>query len=325
MHPYLRFHLLLRRVDPGPRDPHPRHERSLLAAAQIRRVLGKTFIDRFCPFGEPRCQARQRGGKPRPARELCQLAASCPYGVLFAASHSPRPPFAIYVPEPDPEDDFGLVELSLFGPGWTFYPWALATLQQALRGGVGKARSRWEIQEVRRLGDDRSSEPVCGGDLSGLSPALRPDLLQLAVAGRDAAAPVEVELLSPTRLLRRGKLLPGRAAVPLDLLVGRVLDRFGGLFGAGASDLLRPEVRAELEARAARVKLLADHTRWVEISDYSARSGLEIRLGGKVGRLVYGRGAARFLDVLRVGEVLHIGKSVASGCGRLRADPAEVF
>jgi CRISPR-associated endoribonuclease Cas6 len=41
-------------------------------------------------------------------------------------------------------------------------------------------------------------------------------------------------------------------------------------------------------------------------------------LGGKVGRLVYGGEAARFLPILRAGEILHVGKNAASGCGRLR-------
>jgi CRISPR-associated endoribonuclease Cas6 len=41
-------------------------------------------------------------------------------------------------------------------------------------------------------------------------------------------------------------------------------------------------------------------------------------LGGKVGRLVYGGVAARFLPILKAGEILHVGKNAASGCGRIR-------
>ena len=41
-----------------------------------------------------------------------------------------------------------------------------------------------------------------------------------------------------------------------------------------------------------------------------------------MGRLLYGGDAARFLPILRAGEILHLGKNVASGCGRLQVDLA---
>ncbi|MGH9361779.1 MAG: CRISPR system precrRNA processing endoribonuclease RAMP protein Cas6, partial [Thermoanaerobaculia bacterium] len=97
-------------------------------------------------------------------------------------------------------------------------------------------------------------------------------------------------------------------------------DRFAGLYGEQSSDLLRPEIRSVVEAEAVRVPLLADTTRWIEVPDYSARSGAEMLLGGKVGRLLYGGEAARFLPILRAGEILHVGKNTASGCGRIQVD-----
>jgi hypothetical protein len=54
------------------------------------------------------------------------------------------------------------------------------------------------------------------------------------------------------------------------------------------------------------------------VPDYSARSRSELLLGGKVGRTVYGASAARFLPLLRAGEILHVGKNAASGNGRIQ-------
>jgi hypothetical protein len=108
--------------------------------------------------------------------------------------------------------------------------------------------------------------------------------------------------------------------VPFALLIARILDRFASLYGEAGSDVLRPEVRSVVEAEAARVPLLADETRWVEVHDFSARSRSEMLLGGKVGRLVYGGEAARFLPILHAGEVLHVGKNAAAGCGRIQID-----
>lgn len=311
MHPYLRFELRVRPADDRVRENPP-------PAPLVRRVLGKALVDAFCPFGEPRCQpSAGRGTVPRPTpAELCSLAESCPYGVLFAASRSPRPPFALYVVEAG-EDAAILLEITFLGPSWKLHPWALAAVRRALEVGLGIERRRYAIEGIARVRPDRSREALCGRDLAALSPVLHPDALGLRLEPFLAPQPLEVQLLSPTRLLYDGKLLPGRAPVPFELLIARILDRFQGLFGEAGSEILHPAVRAAVEAEAARVPRMADDTRWIEVRDYSARSGAEMLLGGKVGRLVYGPEAVRFLPILVAGEILHVGKNPTSGCGRI--------
>jgi hypothetical protein len=287
VHPYLRLELRVQPVNAPAAG-------SLPPAPLVRRVLGKALVDTFCSFGEPRCQATEGPGPARPTpSELCQLAESCPYGVLFAASRSPRPPFALYVAETG-EEGACLLELTLLGPGWKLYPWALSAVRQALDLGLGKERQRYRVETIGRVRPDRTREIVCGGDLTALSAALHPDALSLGLEPFLAPQPVGIRLLSPTRLLQDGKLLPGRAPVPFDLLIARILDRFQGLFGPAGSEVLHPAIRATVEAEASRVPRLSDETSWVEVRDYSARSGSEMLLGGKVGQLVYGPEAARF-------------------------------
>jgi hypothetical protein len=309
MHPYLRLHLRVRPADGGGREPP-------LPAALVRRVLGKAFIDRFCPFGEPRCQAVEAGSEPRPRpRDLCDLAEHCPYGVLFAASRSPRPPFALYSAQEEEEGD--VLEITLLGSAWPFYPWLLSGISQAFQLGLGSERRPWHIETVSRVRPDRSREPLCGADLTQLSASLTPDALGIGIEPFLAPQPVEIRLLSPARLLQAGRLLPGSAPVPFGLLIARILDRFRGLYGDSASEILHPAIRSVIESEASLVPLLMNETHWREVKDYSARSGAELLLGGKVGRLVYGPEAARFLPILQAGEILHVGKNPTAGCGRL--------
>jgi hypothetical protein len=114
--------------------------------------------------------------------------------------------------------------------------------------------------------------------------------------------------------------------VPFAALIARLLDRFDGLTTRTAGEppggAVPPGLRARLEARAAQVPLLADETRWRQVHDYSARSGREIYLDGKVGRLTYGPEARPFLPLLAAGEIVHLGKNPASGCGRLAVGTA---
>jgi len=336
MHPYLRLQLHLRaagalkaaielKSSASPTEALPASEP--LHAPLLRRVLGKALIDRFCSFGHPHCEDRPRpppqgpAATPRPTpRDLCRLAEACPYGVLFAASLTPRPPYAMFVPPGEGAGESARVEITLFGPAWRLYPWALGALASALRHGVGKERRSWLVEEVQRIHTDRRPEPLAGGDLARLPPDLAPDLLNLALEPYLAPQPVTVLFLSPARLLRDGRLLPGREPVPFHLLIARILDRFAGLYGPEASEALRPEIRGAIEAEAARVPVIEDDTRWLEVPDYSARSRSELLLGGKVGRAVYGDGAARFLPILRAGEILHAGKNAASGNGRIQVD-----
>ncbi len=322
---YLRLHVEVRPVARpveapvgGPAAGRARHGRdrwSGLGAPLVRRCLGRALIDTLCPFGEPRCQPLPRRGAPPPAPEAaCDLARSCAYGVSFASSSTRRPPFALYVPR---SRHGHVIELTLYGVGCRFYPWLLQALKLALGRGLGKGRVRWRIEQVWRVPGTGRGERLCGCDLAAVTPALAAETLRLAKGDYVAPQPIEVRLLSPTRLIRDGKLLRGGVPVPFEILIARILDRFQGLYGDSASRVLEAKVREALEAAAAQVPILVDDTRWVEVHDYSARQGRELRLGGKVGRLIYGEGAARFLPILRAGEILHVGKNPTSGCGRI--------
>ena len=315
MFPYLRFELKLRPA--GALRKAAGQRRRALAGPRLRRVLGKCLIDRFCPFGKPICESRVSDEAASSPTELCDLAPTCPYGVAFAESCGRRPPFALYVPGEGGAKAPDRVELTLYGAGWRLYPWMLQGLREALRGGLGKGRLQWEIEEVWRLRAD--GEELLDSGSESLPARLSPELLGLSLEPFLAPQQLEVRLCSPTRLIDQGRLVR-RAAVGLELLVARILDRFGGLYGDDSSEILRPEIRGPIEAQAARVPLLVDETTWVEAPDYSARSRSKLSLGGKVGRLVYGEAAAPFYGILRAGEILHVGKNPASGRGRIKVD-----
>lgn len=292
-----------------------------LCSTVIRRALGNTLVKMFCPYGTPQCQPRNGYGGLQ-VTEVCQLASHCPYGVFYARSQNPRPPLALHVPRRFRRGETG-VELTLFGAASRLYGWVLQGLERTVHQGLGKARSRWQIEEIVRLHPrrprERLRERLCGGDLRSLPPTLRPERLELATETIIATGGQRVEVVfeSPTRLTLDGRLLKGPEPVPLDLLVARILDRYAALFGHDADPWLAPDIRRQLEEGARGASLLEDSTRWLEVSDYSARSRSEMLMGGKVGRLVYDGAALPLLPVLRAGEVLHVGKNPGFGCGRL--------
>jgi hypothetical protein len=304
-----------------------------LSARLVRRVLGKALVDQYCAVGDTVCQpspqeVRDQAGRI-PIEQRCALACRCPYGVLFAASATVRPPYTLYLHRPPGAGSALFLEVTLLGPAWRMYPWLARALEAALLRGVDKDRRKWEIQAVFRTGAERSRHRLTGGDLASLPMNLEPDRLAppstwVAAAGggapSPATGPVRIDLLSPTRLIEDSRPLPDGTPVPFRLLVARTFGRYYDLFGQPADWAAERERLKRLEQEAEAVPLLEDRTRRQRVQDYSARWNREIRLDGRVGCLLYGPQAARFLPVLRLAEVLHIGKNPASGCGRLRAE-----
>lgn len=324
MLPYLRFELELRCHGPQPgvgRRPFP-GDGPALTGPRLRRVLGAALVKRFCPFGTPRCEAKTT--PRRLPKALCGLAETCPYGVMVAASRHRRPPLGIYVPPIPMGAKEATVELTLLGSSWNLYGWVLRLAAGALWQGLGKERQRWRVSAVSRVAASQiavnnARHRLCDDDLEKLPADLQPDVLpdlfseDLALPPR----PVTLELMSPTRLLSDGRLVR-RGEVPFDVLIGRIIDRYGDLCTGKGEPVIPADWRQDRLRAAREVPLLRDDSRWVEVADYSARHGGEMRLGGKVGRVTYGPEATRFLPILRLGEWLQVGKNVASGCGRLR-------
>lgn len=239
MLPYLRFQLRINAV-----RGEDGSENRPLTSALLRRVFGKALVDAFCVFGRPFCQPSPGSAQPAPL-DLCALAHSCPYGVLFAGSRTGRPPFALHFWPPS--DGPWKLEITLFSDACRLYPWALSALQRACGRGLGRSRRRFRLEEVSRLLPDRRPQPLCGADLGRLDPALPPDSIGPFACPVRSAQPVQVDLLSPTRLIREGKLMKGSNPVPFSTLIARILDRLEGLYGEDSTEILQPQVRRTLE------------------------------------------------------------------------------
>jgi CRISPR/Cas system endoribonuclease Cas6 (RAMP superfamily) len=73
-----------------------------------------------------------------------------------------------------------------------------------------------------------------------------------------------------------------------------------------------------LSAVAGQVRLVENHTRMVAVDRRSTRTGSRHDVGGLVGKATYeGAGIAELMALLRVGEVLHVGRHCAFGNGRI--------
>jgi len=81
-----------------------------------------------------------------------------------------------------------------------------------------------------------------------------------------------------------------------------------------------------LIAAAEQIETVTSDLRWYDWERYSARQDVRMKLGGFVGRVTYRGDLQPFLPLLRLGEVVHIGKGTSFGLGKYvleAAAPAE--
>lgn len=304
--PYLRLRLTTR-PDRGPHGAVP-------DARRVRRAFGRELIRRFCPFGAPRCQDADPPG-------ACPQLAMCSFAQVFARfdamGHCARPPFSLWT---GMLRGRACVDVTLFARAWPFFLWTVQALEDALTNGIGGPQSLWRVDAVHRVhADGRSSRLILGPEAP--TPDIVPDALPVDPHPGDAdllrsRRPVAVELVTPARLVHRRRALGAEDPVPFALLVARASDRLRDLYGDEAAAAIAGRVG---DRDPAAVPLIADHTRFVAIDDWSAKKRRSLPIGGKQGVLVYGSGAAAFLPLLRAAEITHVGKNAASGLGRIRA------
>lgn len=263
----------------------------------------------------------------------CPLEPTCVYPATF----EPRPPvdserltrlqdtprpFVIDAPlEEHPEFApgqplcFGLVTV---GRASESVPYYVATFRNLGDHGLGPRRTPFDLAEVAAI-DARGAATAIYQQASPLvyldAPRLRAaDLLQ---PGDEVRTRVTLTFLTPLELKDQGA--PVREP-HLGPIVRRLRDRVNMLSTFFADGPLDMDFKG-MSALAESVRLLEARTRVVTVTRGSSRTGHQHDIGGLVGSATYeGDALAELLPLLRVGEVLHVGRHSAFGNGRILLD-----
>lgn len=264
-------------------------------------------------------------------------SASCPVCYILGAEADPRDNCRPYAFEPplvcqnvfDSGERFGF-GISVFGEAHHFVPYIISAVQQmGMSQGIGKRvheggrRGTFRlslVEETNRLtlakavlyryGDrdlSRPSLPVTSQQVS-----VRCERLLQLLRERDNQ--LELDFLTPTRIISGGRLVRGAEFTPL---LARLVDRVSTLRTrfSGLSPLSF-EAKGRLLATAVGVECVDDRTMWHDARGLSSRLGRVQPLGGFVGQAVY-RCAdwSPFLPWLVWGCSTHVGKNTVKGEG----------
>lgn len=260
----------------------------------------------------------------------CALAGGCAFPKLFSPTdhrgQAVPPPYFFQFPDlrqtEVPRGGQLLFDMSLTGRATELAVYMIAAMAQVEQLGLGRGRSKARLVGVDTITPD-GAVPVYRYPsvlLASMVPATLGDLVPAAVAGAgwdSQTNRVVVSFLTMTRLISDGRL-QGRPE--FELVIRATLRRVVALVnseGGGRLDLDFQGVVKE----ASRVTIIEDQTRWQDWERYSSRQDTRMRLGGLLGHAVYAGWLQPFASLLTLAELVHVGKNVAFGLGRVRVQP----
>lgn len=318
------------------------------AGPSIRGALFGALQRHFCPV-------------PRTETPTADHKAVCPVCWLMATElpdhHRGRDvprPYVVEPPLPAP-DQAGSPQryepgqrftlgLSLFARAVSLFPYLVVALPLMGQEGIGLPlpenapahRPQWARRGQFALRAIHAVQPLSGQEsvvlAEGDSLVIAPEA-PLTDAGVAAACDrllaqigdpglVQIEFLTPTRIVQQGRLVRGPSLGPL---VRRLLERL---------DALRTEYAAEppladrdrLIELADSVRRVRDHTRWIEVDSHSQRLKRSTPRSGFLGAVTYQAEAEvwrALLPPLLWGQAIHVGKNATKGDGWYRIQAAE--
>jgi hypothetical protein len=292
------------------------------AGSTFRGAFGHAFKRVACPL--------------RRECEGCAHQTVCVYAYVFetpgASDGSPLArggtiahPFVLEPPETSAREIPSGAELTLglvlIGRAIPLAPYFLAACREMVRRGIGQGRKRLRLERAVAADPDSSTgRVVYDGAADLLAPAVPVwSAGDLPAAHRPASERVRLEFVTPTRLRQNADLV---VKPEFTTLATALLRRVSVLAEVHCGAQPRISAR-EILAPAADVKVEKSELRWHDWERYSARQDTRMALGGFVGRITFAGPLDPWLPLLRLGEVLHVGKGTAFGLGRYRIEASD--
>lgn len=259
--------------------------------------------------------------------ESCMLKKQCAYTKIFETfvegepppflnglKTSPRP-FIIDACDLKTEyaaGDFLEFDVTLLGRACELHPYVIFAF--ALAAERGFARKRYSFQLERVDWHDKSWKLLYDGQKQCLCHTAIPTI---GLKNSPLPSPLCLKFLTPTRLKVDNKLT---MEFTFRVLVFKMLRRILELAYFHVPDA-RPDWNFhELLVKADEIKIAKNKLYWDDWQRYSNRQKSKLDMGGFFGEIVLEGDLEPFNDVLRMSEVVHVGKGTVFGLGKMRLE-----
>ena len=293
------------------------------SGASLRGNFFNAIWERFCT------------NKSAPTCAACPLHDACPVSALVAPLREESPqgqdiprPYVIIPPHEGAryyavgeQFSFGM---TLIGTIVQLLPYILLSVKQLEVEGIGRrldenrgqrGRFRVELVECYHPFTQQRQTLYAVGDMRVEVPVItvQPQDLR-ARADQLSKEQITLQLITPLRLIDREHTVRQASFRPL---VQRLLERYLALeryYGDRETTMTREEKIVWLNL-AETIRCSSDQTSWFELKSYSNRQRRSTPIGGLVGSATFEGDLTPFLDLLVIGELIHVGKNVVKGDG----------
>ncbi|MBF0487858.1 MAG: CRISPR system precrRNA processing endoribonuclease RAMP protein Cas6 [Nitrospirae bacterium] len=209
------------------------------------------------------------------------------------------------------EISFGL---TLIGRAVTYLLYFISAFDEFGKNGIGKGRGEFELKEV-----------VCDGgntiydDKHKVVNGFNPSYLTFSCDAEVESTTKSLKLvfLSPSRIIYGGTLVVNP---DFHVIIRQLLRRVSLLSYFHCSiDPSKWDFKGLIEL-ARGVKVTHKRIRWYDWQRYSSRQDTKMSMGGFMGEMTLSGKLEPFRQLLRLGEVLHIGKGTSLGLGKFKIE-----
>lgn len=215
------------------------------------------------------------------------------------------------------------LELLLFGKILLSLPYFIFALERMGNTGLGRARVPCRLVTVEAFHagktwllyspDDSTPKPA-----DGFAETVALDLPSPLQPVPATYSRIRLTLLTPLRLIYQERLA---TALPFHVLIRQLLRRLALLSYFHCGGPAEGIPFREWIALAEQVRLTSQELQWFDWERYSSRQQTTMALGGLLGTVSYEGPIAPFLPLLKLGELIHVGKGTSFGLGRYTVEP----
>lgn len=280
-------HALKRAVCALPREP-------LCSECRLRHDCAYSQI-----FETPIEKAGPRGTPP-----LLQGVTTAPHPYLFEP-HSQAAQL--------PEGGELAFDLILFGRAVGYQGRALWAVEKMAEAGLGAGRTRFVLGRVEAEEAPGAFRTLCSGGSWQTSELLPGRPLPDSPLPGDGRS-LRLQVVTPLRLQERGRIVPPRD--PRALVFSAIRRLLELAYFHSPDPTIDWTFRPLLDA-ASTVGFAKTSLRFEDLARYSQRQDRQVQLGGYVGTLDLEGDLAPLGSLLRVAEVIHLGKGAVFGLGHI--------
>lgn len=265
-------------------------------------------------------------------RGECEQLDKCVYGAIF---ETPAPansqlgkvekapcPFALYPITQGPTllkpgGEFSFL-WTILGKAIEYFPYCVLAWAEFGKNGIGTQRSKAILKSIE---DYFSGEVIYSDDDRVIKTPL-PKVFNFTDEGIKYS--VRIDTLSPLRLKHQNRLLGKNSSysfiLPPEIFFFHLLRRLLNLFAGVAQD----ESWQSMFSRLEEVKGAASDFKWAELTRYSSRQKQLLQMGGLMGSMQLEALPSIWVQLLKIGEWVQVGKGTTMGLGKYKLTLEEI-